>query len=100
MIPIQLPVLERAVAILFFAGAFVSIVVGVFVAYRAVRAYRRTGRRTLLLFSVGLLLLVTVSKLVNILLASSPVSSPIVGPATELVRLSGAIVVTYAIYDR
>ena len=100
MSPIQLSLLERTVGVLFFAGAVVSIAVGLFVTHRAVRAYRRTGRQSLLLFSVGLLLLVSVSKLANILLASSPSPPVTVGPATELIRLGGALVVTYAIYDR
>lgn len=100
MTPIQQSPLELAAGVLFFAGAVVSIAVGLFVAHRAVRAYRRTERRSLLLFSVGLLLLVSVSKLANIVLASSPAPSTAVGPATELLRLGGALVVTYAIYDR
>jgi predicted membrane channel-forming protein YqfA (hemolysin III family) len=100
MTPIQLSLFEQTVGILFFVGTVVSIVVGLFVAYRAIQAYRRTERRSLLLFSVGLLLLVSVSKLANILLASSPAPPIGVGPATELLRLGGALIITYAIYDR
>lgn len=100
MTPLQLSLLEQTAGALFFAGAIVSIVVGLLVTYRAIQAYRRAERRSLLLFSVGLLLLVSVSKLANILLASASAQPIPVGPATELLRLGGALVITYAIYDR
>jgi hypothetical protein len=100
MIPLQLPDPSLTVGVLFFVGSVVSIVVGTFVGYRTFRAHRDTGQRSLLLFSVGLLLLVSVSKLVNIGLSSTLASSALVGPATELCRLVGATVITYAIYDR
>ncbi|WP_053948084.1 DUF7521 family protein [Halolamina sediminis] len=100
MIPLQLPELGAAVGVLFFVGSIVSIVVGGIVGYRALRGYRRTQQRSLLLFGVGLLLLVSVSKLVNIGLSSMLSSTALIGPATELCRLAGAVVLTYAIYDR
>jgi len=100
MIPLQLPHPSVVVGVLFFVGSVVSIAVGTFVGYRTFRAHRETGQRSLLLFSVGLLLLVSVSKLVNIALSSTLSSTALVGPATELCRLLGAIVLTYAIYDR
>ncbi|GAB7013110.1 DUF7521 family protein [Halolamina salina] len=100
MIPLQLSDSGAAVGVLFFAGSIASIVVGAVVGYRALRAYRRTGGRSLLLFGVGLLLLVSVSKLVNIALSSTLPSTALIGPATELCRLAGAAVLTYAIYDR
>lgn len=98
--PLQSTTLGAGAGLLFFAGAVLSIVVGLFVGYRAVRAYRRTERRDLLLFGVGLLLLVAVSKLANVVLSSTLPTTVVVGPVTELLRLSGALVVTYAIYDR
>ena len=100
MIPLQLSEFGAAVGVLFFAAAVASIVVGGVVGYRAFRAYRQTEQRSLLLFGVGLLLLVSVSKLVNIGLSSTLPSSTLVGPATELCRLAGAATLTYAIYDR
>jgi hypothetical protein len=72
MIPLQLSEFGAAVGVLFFVGSIVSIVVGGVVGYRALRGYRRTRQRSLLLFGVGLLLLVSVSKLVNIGLADRP----------------------------
>lgn len=100
MIPLQQPGFGATFGLLFFVGSAVSIVVGLFVGYRAFRAHRRTGQRSLLLFGTGLLLLVSVSKLVNIALSSTLSSATVIGPATELCRLLGAIVITYAIYDR
>lgn len=100
MIPLQHPGLGAVLGVLFFAGSAVSMLLGAFVGYRAFRAHRRTGQRSLLLFSTGLLLLVSVSKLVNVGLSSTLSSATLVGPATELCRLLGAIVITYAIYDR
>lgn len=100
MAPLQTSAIGRSVALLFFAGAMTSIVVGAFVGYRAFRAYRRTQRRQLLPFSLGLLLLVSVSKLANVVLASASAPGPLVGPVTELLRLGGAVIVAYAIYDR
>jgi hypothetical protein len=100
MIPLQLSEFGAAVGVLFFVGSIVSIVVGGVVGYRALRGYRRTRQRSLLLFGVGLLLLVSVSKLVNIGLSSTLSSAALIGPATELCRLAGAVVLTYAIYDR
>lgn len=87
-------------ALLFLVGTVVSILIGFFVGYRAYRAYQRTQRRQLLLFGVGLLLLVSVSKLTNIVFATASPSSGFVGPATESVRLVGAVIITYAIYDQ
>lgn len=98
--PLQSTSLEVGAGLLFFGGAVLSIVVGLFVGYRAIRAYRRTGRRDLLLFGVGLLLLVAFSKLANVVLSSTFPTTTVVGPVTELFRLTGALVVTYAIYDR
>lgn len=98
--PLQTSALGETAALLFFVGTALSIAVGLFVGYRAVRAYRRTERRQLLLFGVGLLLLVSVSKLANFVLASAWPATAVVGPLTELLRLGGAIIITYAIYDR
>jgi cell division protein FtsW (lipid II flippase) len=100
MIPLQQPGFGATLGLLFFVGSAISIVVGAFVAYRAFRAHRRTEQRSLLLFSTGLVLLVSVSKVVNVVLSSTLPSTALVGPATELCRLLGAIVITYAIYDR
>lgn len=85
--------------LLFFVGAFASIVVGIFVAYRAYKAYRRTGRRQLLLFCLGLLLLVSIPTIANFALASVFSSTTLVGPVTEFIRLCGAVVMLYAIYE-
>lgn len=99
-VPLQTSALGQGAALLFFAGAAASIAVGLFVGYRAFQAYRRTERRQLLLFGIGLLLLVSVSKLANVVLSSTLSSTRLVGPVTELLRLGGAVVITYAIYDR
>lgn len=100
MTPLQLSGFGVTVGVLYFAGVVVSIVVGLFVGYRALGAYRQTGQRALLLFSVGLLLLVSVSKLANVLLSSTAAATAAASPTTELLRLCGAIVIMYAIYDR
>jgi NhaP-type Na+/H+ or K+/H+ antiporter len=100
MIPLQQLDFATTLGVLFFVGSAVSIVVGLFVGYRTFRAHRATGDRSLLLFSAGLLLLVAVSKLVNIGLSSTLSATAVVGPATELCRLTGATIITYAIYDR
>lgn len=100
MIPIQLSIADTAAGVAFLAGAVASIVVGLFVGYRAFDAYRQTGSRRLLLFGVGLVSLVALSKLLNILLATSSAPSTFVGPVSELVRLAGATILTLTIYDR
>lgn len=97
---LQLSAAERAATYLFFAGVAVAVVVGLVVGLRAFQAYRRTGRAQLLQFSVGLLLLVSVSTVANVVLASLFRPTSAAGPVTELVRLAGAVVMLYAVYDR
>ena len=98
--PLQLSATGQAAALLFVVGTVVAFAVGLFVAARTLRAYRRTGARSLLLFGLGLLLLVSLPTLANVTLATALDDTAVVGPVVESIRLGGALTIAYAIYDR
>ncbi|ERH12218.1 MAG: hypothetical protein J07HB67_01232 [halophilic archaeon J07HB67] len=94
---------ERAFGLALLAAFLASLALSLFVSLRVLRGYRRSGQRRLLLFGVGVLCIVFLSKVTSVVL------SPAVGlglgiGVTSVVatgwRIVGAVLVLNAIYDR
>ncbi len=91
---------EMAFVVALLLAFVTSLLLALFVAVRVLRGYRRGGDRRLLLFGVGILCIVLLSKVTNVVLAST------LGPTfayTESIatgwRVVGASLVLYAIYE-
>ncbi len=94
---------ERAFAVALLVAFLASLALSLFVSIRVLRGYRRSGQRRLLLFGVGVLCIVFLSKVTSVVL------SPAVGLGTGIAaasvvatgwRIVGAVLVLNAIYDR
>jgi hypothetical protein len=85
-----------------FALAFLaSIGLALFVAYRTYRGYRRSGERRLLLFSVGLLCIVLLSKLTFVVVTTAfDAPDGVAGALSTTWRIVGGLLMLSAIYER
>ena len=92
---------ERAFLYALAATFLVSLALSLFVGFRVLRGYRRGGQRTLLLFGLGVLCIVFLSKVTRIILAAGlGVDVGVTAIATTGWRIVGALLVLHAIYDR
>lgn len=91
---------EMAFVVALLLAFVTSLLLALFVAVRVLRGYRRGGDRRLLLFGVGILCIVLLSKVTNVVLASTLGST---FAYTESIatswRVVGATLVLYAIYE-
>jgi hypothetical protein len=91
---------ELVFVVAFFVAFLASLLLALFVSFRVLRGYRRSGERRLLLFGVGVLCIVFLSKVTNVALAST------LGPDFQYVesiatswRIVGGLLILYAIYQ-
>lgn len=94
---------ERAFVVALLVAFLASLALSLFVSLRVLRGYRRSGQRRLLLFGVGVLCIVFLSKVTSVVL--SPAVGPGLGIGVASVaatgwRIVGAVLVLNAIYDR
>lgn len=83
------------------AAFLVSLALSLVVGVRVLRGYRDSGQRTLLLFGLGVLCIVFLSKVTRVvLMAGFGVGLGVTGTVTAGWRVLGALLVVRAIYDR
>jgi hypothetical protein len=94
---------ERAFVVALLAAFLGSLALSLFVSLRVLRGYRRSGQRRLLLFGVGVLCIVFLSKVTSVALSSAVGLGLGIGVASVAAtgwRIVGAVLVLNAIYDR
>lgn len=94
---------ERAFAVALLVAFLVSLALSLFVSVRVLRGYRRSGQRRLLLFGVGVLSIVFLSKVTSVALSSAVGLGLGIGVTSVVAtgwRIVGAVLVLNAIYDR
>lgn len=80
--------------------AFVTIVVGAWIAVVAYRGYRRSGERAVLFLAVGIAFVSTVHTSVRVVFSTAGMSSVFTDATAVASQFAGLMLVLYAIYGR
>lgn len=94
---------ERAFVVALLVAFLASLALSLFVSLRVLRGYRRSGQRRLLLFGIGVLCIVFLSKVTSVVLSPAVGLGSGIGVASVAAtgwRIVGAVLVLNAIYDR
>jgi len=94
---------ERAFAVALLVAFLASLALSLFVSVRVLRGYRRSGQRRLLLFGLGVLCVVFLSKVTSVVLSPAVGLGVGIGVTSVVAtgwRIVGAVLVLNAIYDR